>query len=206
VDETADYVIGCLGGGSNFGGTILPFVRDKINGKTPNVRCIAVESKAAPKMTKGKYLYDYGDSSGMTPLLKMFTIGHSFIPAPVHAGGLRYHGCAPTLSYLLKNKVIEGEAYPQLSAFKAADLFAKTEGLVPAPETSHAIKATMEHARKYPENGGNDRPVIVFTFSGHGLLDLFGYEKYFAKKLENHSLNESKLHKSLSEIPDIAQN
>lgn len=201
AEEEADIVIGCLGGGSNFGGMAFPFVRDNLT-KNKKTELIAVESTAAPKMTHGIKAYDYGDSSGMTPLIDMYTLGHKYVPAPIHAGGLRYHGAAPTVSTLLKNNIIKAECYPQLDSFGAAHLFAQTEGLIPAPETSHAIKSVIQQARKYPSNGNKqDGPVIVFCFSGHGYLDLLGYEKFLANQLENYPVDQQAINNSLQHLP-----
>jgi tryptophan synthase beta chain len=169
--EKPDYLIGCVGGGSNFGGFIMPFVKDRL--KNEELKIIAVEPTACPSLTKGLYEYDFGDTAMFTPLLKMFTLGHKFIPPGIHAGGLRYHGCSPLISALAKNKVIEARAYQQLEVFDAALLFAKAEGIVPAPETAHAIKAVIDIAKQETRE-----KCIVFNFSGHGLLDLGAYDKY----------------------------
>ena len=202
LDVSPDIIIGCLGGGSNFGGFSFPFVGDKLNNKI-NPEIIAVESTAAPKLTHGKVAYDFGDTGEMTPLIKMHTIGHTFVPAPIYAGGLRYHGCAPTVSHLLDNKVISAEAYNQLEVFQAAELFSKCEGIIPAPESAHAICSTITHARKYPLSKTQDGPTIVFNLSGHGLLDLSGYDSYLHNKLEEFQVNESEIQKNLSSLPLI---
>ncbi len=194
-EEDPDYLIGCVGGGSNFAGFTYPFIYDKLRGKL-DTEIIAVESKAAPSMTKGVYTYDYGDSAGLTPLIKMHTIGHRFVPPPIHAGGLRYHGVAPSLSILLNNNIVKAVAYKQTEVFEAARIFAQTEGFVPAPETAHAVKAVIDIAREAKKN--NEKKIIVFNFSGHGLLDLSGYDEFLSGKLadsESKSINLSYLPK-----------
>jgi len=175
-----DIVIGCVGGGSNFAGIAYPFIHDSLKGLS-NTRFIAVEPLSVPTMTRGTYRYDYGDTAGLTPLIKMYTLGHSYIPPPIHAGGLRYHGVAPSLSILLKNKIVEARAYSQIDVFNAAQLFAKTEGIIPAPESAHAIKAVIDEAINARETG--KRVIILFNLSGHGLLDLKGYDEYLRNNL-----------------------
>jgi len=175
-----DIVIGCVGGGSNFAGITYPFIHDKLKGSS-NTRFIAVEPLSIPTMTKGEYRYDYGDSAGLTPLIKMYTLGHDYVPPTVHAGGLRYHGVAPSLSILLRNKIVEARAYSQVDIFSAAQLFAKTEGIIPAPESAHAVKAVIEEAITARETG--KRIVTLFNLSGHGLLDLKGYDEYLRNNL-----------------------
>lgn len=203
-DERPDIIIGCLGGGSNFGGLSFPFVSDKLNGKNKDVKIIAAESTAAPKLTHGKIAYDFGDTGEMTPLIRMYTIGHKYIPAPVHAGGLRYHGAAPTITHLLEHNVIEAEAYSQKRVFDAAKIFASTEGIVPAPESAHAVASVIEHARKYVKNGNTQAgPVILFNLSGHGLLDLIGYQDYLDQKLEDYPVDMSQIKTTLEQIPKI---
>lgn len=205
IDEKPDILIGCLGGGSNFGGFSFPFVSQKLNKKS-NAEIIAVESEAAPKLTHGEVRYDFGDTGEMTPLLKMHTIGHNFVPAPIHAGGLRYHGCAPTVSHLLSNNVIKAEAYGQLEVFEAATLFSKAEGIIPAPESAHAICSAIKKARAYPRNGQlnkSEGPVIVFNLSGHGLLDLAGYDDYLANNMQNFSIDTPYIEKNLETLPQI---
>ncbi len=179
--EDPDVVIGCFGGGSNFAGIALPYLPDKMNGS--NVRLLAVEPSACPTLTKGAYEYDFGDTAGMTPLLKMFTLGHDFVPPTIHAGGLRYHGAAPLCSHLLKHGWLEAKSYHQLDAFQAAIQFARTEGIVPAPESSHAIVAAVEEALVAKEEG-RER-VILFNLSGHGHFDMSSYEAFLDGKLKN---------------------
>jgi len=175
AEAIPDVMIGCAGGGSNFGGFALPFVGERLrkNPKFANTRFVAVESKAAPSMTQGKYDYDFGDEAEMTPLLKMHSLGHKFIPAPVHAGGLRYHGKAPLVCLLKELGVVEAVAYEQEQTFDAAKTFTEAEGIIPAPETAHAIKAVIDEALVAKKTG--EEKTIVFNFSGHGLLDLKGY-------------------------------
>ena len=185
IDEYPDIVIGCAGGGSNFAGLTFPFLRDKLSGAKKNLDVIAVEPASCPSLTKGKYEYDFGDEAGMTPLLKMYTLGHNFIPPKIHAGGLRYHGMAPTISLLYNQGVIRAVAYDQIEVFEAAQLFAQTEGIVPAPESSHAIKEAIVQALKCKETG--EAKTILFNLSGHGFLDLGSYEMF----LENQLLNEA---------------
>jgi tryptophan synthase beta chain len=177
--EYPDVVIGCVGGGSNFAGIAFPFIVDKLKGE--NVRFIAVEPKSCPSLTKGEYKYDFGDTAQMTPLLKMYTLGSDFIPSPIHAGGLRYHGMAPLISFLYYEKLIEAVAYDQKTIFQAGIDFAKTEGIIPAPESCHAIKSAIDEAIKAKKEGR--KKVILFNLSGHGLLDLNGYNKFLHNQL-----------------------
>jgi len=170
-----DVMIGCVGGGSNFAGFTFPAIGRVLRGEEKGMRFVAAEPVACPSMTKGEYRYDFGDTARTTPLLKMFTLGCDFVPPPIHAGGLRYHGAAPTVSLLKKEGVIESVAYPQEEVFKAAKLFAELEGLIPAPETSHAVKAAIDEALKAKKEV--KERVIVFNYSGHGLLDLVGYHQ-----------------------------
>lgn len=174
--EYPDIIIGCVGGGSNFGGFAIPFLIDKLSGAKKSLKAIGVESSACPKMTKGEYRYDHGDSAQMTPLLKMETLGSDFIPPKIHAGGLRYHGNAPLLSFLNQHKITESRAYAEEEIFKAGVMFARSEGIIPAPESAHAIQAAIEEAKKCTDSG--EKKVILFNLSGHGLLDLKGYEQY----------------------------
>jgi tryptophan synthase beta chain len=174
--ETApDVVIGCCGGGSNFGGISLPFVADK------GVRLVAVEPTACPTLTEGRFQYDFGDTAGLTPLLPMYTLGHDFVPPSIHAGGLRYHGDSPIISSLVRSGRMEAMAYPQSAVFEAAMMFARTEGPVPAPETGHAIRCAIDEALAAKEKG--KETVILFNYSGHGLLDLSAYDEYIHGKL-----------------------
>ena len=180
--EEPEVVIGCFGGGSNFGGLALPYVLDRLKGKGP--RIVAVEPAACPSLTKGTFAYDYGDTAKLTPLIKMYTLGHDFVPPGIHAGGLRYHGASPLLSHLLKLGHIEAKAYPQLPVFEAALSFARTEGILPAPESSHAIRAAVDEALLAREEGRQRN--ILFCLSGHGHFDLASYENYLSGKLEDY--------------------
>ena len=180
ADETPDVMVGSVGGGSNFAGFTFPAIRERLRGKL-DTRFVAVEPESIPSLTKGRYEYDFGDTAEMTPLLKMYTLGHAFVPPRIHAGGLRYHGAAPTVSLLLDHGIVEARAFNQISTFEAGEIFAKTEGLIPAPETCHAIKGAMELALDAKRT--NEPRVIAFNFSGHGLLDLEGYAQYRAGTL-----------------------
>ncbi len=196
--EYPDVVIGCHGGGSNFSGFSFPFAHDKLT-EGKQIKILAAEPEASPTLTRGPYAYDFGDTAGMTPLMRMYTLGHGFVPAPIHAGGLRYHGAAPLVSLLVNEGVIEAQAYDQLACYEAAVLFARTEGLVSAPETAHAIRAAIVEALDAKEAG--EERVIIFNWSGHGLLDLAGYDAYFAGRLQKYSLSDEDLTKSLAELP-----
>ena len=196
INEYPDIVIGCAGGGSNFSGLALPFVRDKINGKKVNV--IAAEPSSCPTMTKGPYAYDFGDTAETTPLLPMHSLGHGFVPAPIHAGGLRYHGMAPIVSRLLKDNLIEARAYTQLETFAAGITFARTEGFIPAPETNHAIACLIEEAKKAKEEG--KEKVILMNWSGHGIIDLAAYDAYLSGKLEDYVLPDSEIQTLIKEL------
>ena len=184
-----DIIIGCAGGGSNFSGLAMPFVRDKIYGK--NITVIAAEPASCPTLTKGPYIYDFGDTAETTPLLPMHSLGHAFVPAPIHAGGLRYHGMAPIVSRLLFDKIIEARAYNQLETFSAGVTFAKTEGFIPAPETNHAIACVIEEAKRAKEEG--KEKVILFNWSGHGIIDLAAYDAYLSGKLEDTVLPDEEI-------------
>jgi tryptophan synthase beta chain len=195
-EKKPDVIIGCAGGGSNFAGISFPFVYDKIHGS--EIEIIPVEPSSCPTMTRGPFLYDHGDTAKMTPLLPMHTLGHSFIPEPIHAGGLRYHGIGPLISAALNDKLIRPMALDQLECFEAGILFSKTEGIVPAPETNHAIAAVIREARKAKEEG--KEKVILFNFSGHGLMDLVGYDNYLSGKLVKHEMPDEELFKYLKEL------
>jgi tryptophan synthase beta chain len=200
IGEYPDMVIGCIGGGSNFAGFSFPFIADRIAGKS-EVRAIAVEPTACPSVTKGQYRYDFGDTAQMTPLLKMFTLGHTFRPPSIHAGGLRYHGMAPLICHLKNLGFIEVLAYKQNPVFEAATIFAKTEGIIPAPETAHAIRAVIDEALRCKERG--EEKVIAFNFSGHGHFDLAAYDLYLSGKLEDYELPEEEIMRALSSVPKI---
>ncbi|MCK9274683.1 MAG: TrpB-like pyridoxal phosphate-dependent enzyme [Syntrophales bacterium] len=189
IGEYPDVVIGCAGGGSNFAGLSLPFVRDKINGK--EIAIVAAEPTSCPSLTRAPFGYDFGDLAQTTPLLAMHTLGHDFVPAPIHAGGLRYHGMAPIVSHLVKERLVEARSYHQIETFDAGIKWARTEGFIPAPETSHAIAAVVEEARRAKEEG--KEKVILFNWSGHGLVDLLSYDAYFSGKLTNYTLPDEEI-------------
>ncbi len=195
-EKKPDVVIGCVGGGSNFAGLAFPFIRDKINGE--EIEIIPVEPASCPTLTRAPYHYDFGDNAGLTPLLAMHTLGHGFIPPPIHAGGLRYHGVAPLISHAVNLGLANPVALHQLECYEAAMLFARTEGIIPAPETSHAIAQTIREAKKAKEEG--KEKVIVFNFSGHGLMDLVGYDNYLHGRLHDYALSEEELKKFTEEI------
>ncbi len=199
-DAYPDIVIGCIGGGSNFGGISYPFLHDKLKGKR-DTRFIGVEPSAVPSTTKGVYQYDYGDTSELTFLAKMYTVGHTFQCPPIHAGGLRYHGKAPSLSFLINKGLIESRAYGQRQAMEAADLFANTEGFIAAPETAHAIKATIDLALECKKTG--EEKAILFNYSGHGLLDLSVYDEYHASTLKDFAATKEMLEAGLRSLPKI---
>lgn len=192
-----DIVIAPFGGGSNFAGLSFPFLRYKLE-EGRNVRCIASEPSSCPKLTRGVFRYDFGDTIGMTPLLPMYTLGHNFVPAPIHAGGLRYHGAGVVVSQLLKDGLIEAIAHNQLQAFDAGVKFAKTEGIIPAPEATHAVATAIEEAKKCKEEGVSK--TILFNLCGHGNFDMKAYEDYFAGKLEVHELTAEEIEASLAEL------
>jgi tryptophan synthase beta chain len=181
-----DVVIGCVGGGSNFAGISFSFLKDKLTGNRKDLEVIAVEPSSCPTLTQGEFRYDFGDEAGLTPLLKMYTLGSKFIPPSIHAGGLRYHGVAPIVSELYNKNYITAEAYKQKEVFEAAVMFARTEGIIPAPESSHAIKSAVEHALKCKESG--EGKTILFNLSGHGYLDLSAYESFMQGKLTDESI------------------
>jgi tryptophan synthase beta chain len=194
-----DVVIGCAGGGSNFAGISFPFLADKAAGK--DIRIVAVEPEACPTLTRAPYAYDSGDVAMMTPLLAMYSLGHTFVPPPIHAGGLRYHGMAPLVSHVLHEGLIEAQALPQLECYQAAVTFAHTEGFISAPETSHAIAATIREAKRAKEEG--KEKVILLNWSGHGLMDLAGYEAYFDGKLSDLALSEEQLMRSIASMEGL---
>ncbi len=198
VNAYPDVVVGCIGGGSNFAGVSFPFIMDKIQqGKM--IKIVAAEPKACPSVTKGVYEYDFGDTAGMTPMMRMFTLGHGFMPPAIHSGGLRYHGMAPLVSAVVKQGFAEARAYHQNEVFEAGVLFARTEGIVPAPETTHAIKAVIEEALIAKEEG--KEKVILFNFSGHGFFDLNSYQMYLDGKLEDYEYPEEDVKKALKDLP-----
>ena len=195
--EYPDTVIACFGGGSNFGGIAFPFMRHNLtDGKTTEF--IAAEPESCPKLTRGRFQYDFGDEAGYTPLLPMFTLGHQFRPANIHAGGLRYHGAGMIVSQLIKDKLMHGVDIPQLESFDAGMLFARTEGIIPAPESCHAIAATIREANKCKENG--EEKVILFNLSGHGLIDMPSYESFIKGDLQNYTVTDEMIAKNLAEL------
>ncbi|MBW2369747.1 MAG: TrpB-like pyridoxal phosphate-dependent enzyme [Deltaproteobacteria bacterium] len=192
VGEYPDVVVACAGGGSNFAGIAFPFVLDKINGKQVDI--LPVEPAACPTLTRAPFVYDHGDKAGYTPLLPMHSLGHAFVPAPIHAGGLRYHGMAPTVSRLVTEALTTPRAIPQLQCYKAGVLFARTEGIIPAPETAHALACVIEEANRAKEEG--KEKVILFNYSGHGLLDLGAYDKYFCGEINDINLSQEEIEKA----------
>ena len=198
--EYPDKVIACFGGGSNFGGIAFPFMRHNIlEGK--NTEFIAAEPNSCPKLTRGKFEYDFGDEAGYTPLLPMFTLGHDFKPANIHAGGLRYHGAGVIVSQLLKDGYMTGMDIPQLESFEAGILFSRTEGVIPAPESCHAIAAAIREAKKAKEIGKED--VILFCLSGHGLIDMTAYDTYINGDLRNYTISDEEIEKNLGTVPKV---
>ncbi|MBP8757719.1 MAG: TrpB-like pyridoxal phosphate-dependent enzyme [Prevotella sp.] len=201
--EYPDTVIACFGGGSNFGGIAFPFMRHNIkDGKTTEF--IAAEPESCPKLTRGKFEYDFGDEAGYTPLLPMYTLGHDFKPANIHAGGLRYHGAGMIISQLIRDKFMHGVDIPQLESFEASMIFARAEGIIPAPESGHAIASVIREAKKAKEEG--KEKVILFCLSGHGLIDMTAYESYINGDLNNYSISDSEIEKNLEDVPQIEIN
>jgi len=201
ADVYPDIIVGCIGGGSNYAGLFLPFVKDKIEGRKPNLRIINVEPASCPTLTKGPYAYDFGDVAGLTPLLKMYTLGHEFIPPPVHAGGLRYHGMAPIICHLHRLGLVEARAEHQLGTFEAGVTFARTEGIISAPETNHAIKATIDEALKCKESG--EAKTILLAHSGHGHVDMAAYDEYLSGKLQDYEYPAEKVKEALAHLPKV---
>ncbi|MFX0067973.1 MAG: TrpB-like pyridoxal phosphate-dependent enzyme [Promethearchaeota archaeon] len=202
VEDYPDMLIGCIGGGSSFSGLFWPFYYQKVSGKAPkDTRFIAVEAAACPSVTKGIYMYDHGDTARMTPMLKMHTLGHEFIPPPIHAGGLRYHGMAPSLCLLAEEKIVETRAYNQLDVFEAATLFSKTEGLVSAPEPAHAIKAAIDEAVLCAKTG--EAKTIVFALCGHGYFDLKAYDDYFSGNLPPYEYPTAEVEKAIRKLREL---
>jgi tryptophan synthase beta chain len=201
VGETPDVLVGCTGGGSNFGGLSFPFLREKLAGRmNPTIRC--VEPAACPSLTKGEYRYDFGDTAGMTPLMKMHTLGHDFIPEPIHAGGLRYHGMSPLVSHIYDLGLVEAISIPQRECFAGAIQFARTEGIVPAPEPTHAIAAAIREALACKESG--EEKVILTALCGHGHLDLASYEKYLTGDMVDLDLSDDAIADAMRNVPIVA--
>lgn len=201
ADVYPDIIVGCVGGGSNFAGLFLPFVKDKIDGTKPNLRILNVEPMSAPTLTKGPYAYDFGDKAGLTPLIKMFTLGHDFMPPPIHAGGLRYHGMAPIICHLANLGLVEARAEHQLGTFEAGITFARSEGIISAPETDHAIKAGIDEALKCKETG--EAKTILIAHSGHGHVDMAAYDAYLSDKLKDYEYPEEKVKEALENLPKV---
>jgi tryptophan synthase beta chain len=199
--EYPDVVIACVGGGSNFAGLAYPFIGDKLKGRMPRTRFIAAEPAACPTLTRGVYAYDFGDAVGMGPVVKMFTLGHSFIPDRIHSGGLRYHGDAPSLCMLVDHKIVEPRAYKQNECFAEAVRFARCEGFLPAPESAHALRAVAQEAAAAREAG--EKRTILFGLSGHGHFDMSAYDAYFAGKLEDIELSQSRIDAAIEELPRV---
>jgi tryptophan synthase beta chain len=203
VDDYPDIVIGCVGGGSNFAGISSPFAGDKMTGKHPDVEIIGAEPASCPTLTRGPYTYDFGDVAGLTPLLKMFTLGHDFVPPSIHAGGLRYHGVSPIVSRLVHDGVIRAVSYHQNEVFDAGQIFARTEGIIIAPETSHAVKAAIDEAIKCRQTG--EAKSILFNCSGHGHFDMSAYDAFYAGQLVDYEYPEQLIRESLGRLPKIGQ-
>ena len=194
-----DVIYGCIGGGSSFSGLFWPFYYDKVSGKAPkNTKLVATEATACPKVTRGEYVYDHGDTARITPLVPMHTLGHDFIPAPIHAGGLRYHGIAPTISLLAAEKQLETKAYNQIEVFDAAKIFIQSEGIIPAPEPAHAIKATIDEALRCKETG--EEKTILFVLCGHGFFDMAAYDEYFSGRLQPYEYPAEKVAESMKKL------
>jgi tryptophan synthase beta chain len=201
ADAYPDIIVGCIGGGSNFAGQFLPWIRDKLSGKKPDMRIICVEPESCPTVTKGLYAFDYGDAVGMGPILKMYTLGHGFIPPPIHAGGLRYHGMAPIVCHLHRLGFIEAQAVPQTKVFEAGVLFARTEGIITGPEPCHDLRVAIDEALKCKEEGKSKN--ILIAHSGHGHFDLAAYDAYLSGKLQDFAYPEEEVRKAMLELPEV---
>jgi tryptophan synthase beta chain len=193
-------IVGCVGGGSNFGGLVFPFLRGTLRGEN-KIRYVAAEPAACPTLTRGVYAYDFGDTAGLTPLMPMYTLGHGFVPPPVHAGGLRYHGDSPMVCGLVKAGLVEARAYKQNETFEAAVQFARTEGIIPAPEPAHAIRATIEEALAAKEAG--EARTILFGLCGHGNFDLAAYDAYLAGSLHDYEHPQEAIEAALADLPMV---
>jgi tryptophan synthase beta chain len=202
VDDYPDVIYGCIGGGSSFSGMFWPFYYDKVSKKAPKeTRFVATEATACPKVTRGEYVYDHGDTARITPLVPMHTLGHDFIPAPIHAGGLRYHGIAPTISILANEKQLQTEAFNQVEVFDAAKLFIQAEGIIPAPEPAHAIKGAIDEALRCKETGKEE--TILFLLCGHGHFDMAAYDDYFSGKLQPYEYPTEKVAESMEKLSKL---
>jgi tryptophan synthase beta chain len=196
-----DLIVGCTGGGSNFAGLVFPFLREKLAGRIdPVIR--AVEPAACPSFTRGRYAYDFGDTAGFTPLLKMHTLGHDFLPDPIHAGGLRYHGMSPLLSHIYELGLFEAVAKPQRECFAAGVTFARSEGIVPAPEPTHALASVIEEARRCAETG--EEKVILTALCGHGHFDMSAYQRYLSGEMDDFELAQDRIDAALNALPALA--
>jgi tryptophan synthase beta chain len=202
IEDYPDIVMGCCGGGSNFAGMAFPFVGDKIRRRHPEVRILSCEPAACPTLTKGLYTYDFGDAAGLTPLLKMYTLGHDFVPPPIHAGGLRYHGDSPLLCQLTQQGIMEAKSFHQTEVFDAAQLFAHTEGLIVAPEAAHAVKGVVEEALICKKTGKDK--TILFNNSGHGSFDLSSYDAYLDGQLVDYEYPESLVQEAMDRLPQLS--
>jgi tryptophan synthase beta chain len=202
ADAYPDIIVGCIGGGSNFSGQFLPWIRDKLSGKKKDLRIICVEPESCPTVTKGLYAFDYGDAVGMGPIVKMYTLGHGFIPPPIHAGGLRYHGMAPIVCHLHRLGFIEAVAVPQTKVFEAGVQFARTEGIITGPEPCHDLRVAIDEALKCKEEGKSKN--ILIAHSGHGHFDLSAYEKYMAGELVDYAYPEEEVRKAQAELPQVS--
>jgi tryptophan synthase beta chain len=202
ADAYPDIIVGCIGGGSNFAGQFLPWIRDKISGKKKDMRIICVEPESCPTVTRGLYTYDFGDLVGTTPLLKMYTLGHTFVPPPIHAGGLRYHGMAPLICHLHKLGLIEAQAAHQTAVFEAGIKFARTEGIITGPEPCHDLKVAIDEALKCKKEGKSK--TILIAHSGHGHFDLAAYDAYLSGKLEDFAYPEEEVRKAMLDLPKVA--
>jgi tryptophan synthase beta chain len=199
IGEYPDVVMGCAGGGSNFAGIAVPFVRDKIYGK--EIRIVAAEPTSCPTLTKGPFAYDFGDTAMTTPLLPMYTLGHDFLPPPIHAGGLRYHGMAPIVSHLVKEGLVEARALDQIEAFSSGVQWARSEGFIPAPETNHVIAAVVQEAKRAKEEG--KERVILFNWSGHGIIDLAAYDAFLSNRLTPYELPDEEIQRALKTLEGL---
>jgi tryptophan synthase beta chain len=203
ADAYPDIIVGCVGGGSNFAGQFLPWIRDKISGEKKDLRIVCVEPESCPTLTRGIYAYDYGDTAGMAPIAKMHTLGHTFIPPPIHAGGLRYHGMAPIICKLYDLGLVEAVAAHQIAVFEAAIKFARTEGIISGPEPSHDLKVAIDEALKCKESG--EAKTILIAHSGHGHFDLAAYDAYLSGKLQDYAWPEEEIKKAQAELPEIPE-
>ena len=201
ADVYPDIIVGCVGGGSNFAGQFLPWIRDKLSGKKPGLRIICVEFEAVPTLTKGIYAWDFGDVAGMAPIVHMYTLGHTFIPSPIHAGGLRYHGMSPIICHLYKLGLVEAKAVPQVATFEAGVTFARTEGVITAPEPCHDLRVAIDEALKCKESG--EAKTILIAHSGHGHFDLAAYDEYLSGRMKDYAYPAEKVKEALSHLPEI---